>query len=726
MATLALGAVGTLLGGPIGGAIGALAGRQIDSAVLGSPSTEGPRLAELAVTTSSYGQPIPRHFGTVRAPGVVFWATDLVESSETTGGGKGRPDTTSYSYSISFAVAVSSTPIEGIGRIWADGNLLRGANGDLKVPGSIRIYNGHGDQETDPLIEAAQNDAAPGMRGCAHIVFEDLALADFGNRIPTLSFEVVERTGSHFGLADLVGQTSIDAQNGTFGDFEGYSDNGGGTGSLLRTIDRLVPLTSRLNGRNLVVSFRSNNILDAAPLPARLATNEGDEGKTTNGPRRSRLDASDKGVAGLRYYDPDRDYQVSLQRADRIEQSIQDDIIELPATTRATKAKQLCDAVVHRHTWSQDRISLQIAELSGDLAAGAMVSLEDHPGIWRALNWEWMDRGVTLELERVCPAESHVGSADAGTFSQPSDLALGPTNIWVISVPPIDSSSASRASYFAAMNGSEGWSGSTLHVDLDGSLSPLNLFSRRTATVGHLVSDLRPSKSTILERGAALELDLVGNGAAFQSATINALSAGSNRLYLGGEILQFVEAQQTGENRWRLCGLLRGRAGTEHISHDVQPAGALAILLDSNLIELGADLLHGATKVAATGTGDSLPSIADLPGKNMSATPLSPVHPRFTEYADGTLRLSWTRRARGAWLWLDNVQAPLIEEREDYIVGYGSVSAPYKTWNLFEADLALSAGEISSLISQFGPAPFWVKQVGTFATSPAKHLFAFQ
>ena len=50
MATLLLTAAGSLLG-PVGGALGALVGRQIDSAVFGSRKIEGPRLKELAVTT---------------------------------------------------------------------------------------------------------------------------------------------------------------------------------------------------------------------------------------------------------------------------------------------------------------------------------------------------------------------------------------------------------------------------------------------------------------------------------------------------------------------------------------------------------------------------------------------------------------------------------------------------------------------------------------------------
>ncbi|HEY6815219.1 MAG TPA: hypothetical protein VI168_06740, partial [Croceibacterium sp.] len=204
MATLVFTALGNALGGPIGGALGSLIGSQIDRAVLGGGARrEGPRLRELAVTTSSYGTPIPRHFGTMRAPGTVIWATDLVETSERSGGGKGRPSTTTYSYAASFAVALASRPIRGLRRIWADGSLLRGAAGDLKTGGTLRVHLGHGDQLPDPLIASAQGPACPAFRGLAYCVFEGLQLGDFGNRIPALSFEIVADDGE-VTLAQLV------------------------------------------------------------------------------------------------------------------------------------------------------------------------------------------------------------------------------------------------------------------------------------------------------------------------------------------------------------------------------------------------------------------------------------------------------------------------------------------------------------------------------------------
>src|SRR5438045_1024860 len=149
MATLVLSTVGNALGGPVGGAIGALIGQSIDEQLLG-PARRGPRLNDLNVQTSSYGTQIPRIYGTMRVAGSVIWATDLIESAQTTGA-KGQADVT-YSYSVSIAVALSSRPVAAINRIWADGKLFRGENGDFKVNTTFRFYDGNEDLEVDAGI----------------------------------------------------------------------------------------------------------------------------------------------------------------------------------------------------------------------------------------------------------------------------------------------------------------------------------------------------------------------------------------------------------------------------------------------------------------------------------------------------------------------------------------------------------------------------------------------
>ena len=171
MATIVLSSVGSLFG-PLGKFAGTLAGNAIDNALFGPTEIEGSRLSELAMTTSSYGTPIARQFGTVRTPGTLVWSTDLQENRESHSNGKGQPRSAVYTYSVSFAVALSSGPIESVGRIWADGNLLRGAAGDLKVGGELRIYLGEDDQPVDSLIAAdVATGTCPAFRDRAVPVF---------------------------------------------------------------------------------------------------------------------------------------------------------------------------------------------------------------------------------------------------------------------------------------------------------------------------------------------------------------------------------------------------------------------------------------------------------------------------------------------------------------------------------------------------------------------------
>ncbi len=270
MATLVLTALGTAVGGPLGGAAGAILGRQVDGSLAGAGTREGARVRDLAVTTSAYGQPLPRHFGRVRTAGTIIWATDLIEQSETAGGGKGRPSTTGYSYAASLAVALASRPIAALGRVWADGQLLRGAAGDLKVGGALRVHHGHGDQQPDPLIAADLGAACPAFRGLAYCVFEGLQLASFGNRIPALTFELIADDGD-VALADVV--QPVEASTGRLlPGLAGWSDAGGGLAGQLAEIGTFYPLSCRAGERLEIVADGQAVELELPEAAVRPAT----------------------------------------------------------------------------------------------------------------------------------------------------------------------------------------------------------------------------------------------------------------------------------------------------------------------------------------------------------------------------------------------------------------------------------------------------------------------
>ena len=206
MATLVLGAVGTAIGGSIGGTllgvsaatiggfVGSTIGGAVDNWIVSSLAPaqriEGARLDSLAVTSATEGAVIPRIYGRMRIGGTLIWATDFREEINTTsqGGGKGsgpKVTTTEYLYYASFAVALCEGPITGIGRVWADGK-------PMDMTGvTWRWYPGGEAQTPDPFIAARMGAAnTPAYRGTAYVVFEELDLSAFGNRLPQISFEV--------------------------------------------------------------------------------------------------------------------------------------------------------------------------------------------------------------------------------------------------------------------------------------------------------------------------------------------------------------------------------------------------------------------------------------------------------------------------------------------------------------------------------------------------------
>jgi hypothetical protein len=190
------GAIGATLG-RIGGAY---LGRSLDQALFGSNRTiEGARLSDLHLQTSIEGASMPVVFGRVRIAGQVIWAACFKEHAsvqETSSGGKGGAPATkvkNFTYSLSFAVGLCEGEIARVGRVWANGESF-----DLSKA-AWRLYKGGEDQAPDPLIEAIEGvDNAPAYRGLAYIVFEDLPLAEFGNAMPQLSFEII-RPAPHQG-----------------------------------------------------------------------------------------------------------------------------------------------------------------------------------------------------------------------------------------------------------------------------------------------------------------------------------------------------------------------------------------------------------------------------------------------------------------------------------------------------------------------------------------------
>lgn len=699
MATLVLTAVGTAVGGPIGAAVGGLLGGAIDRAVLAPRGREGPRLTDLKLQTSSYGTPIPLIFGTLRVAGTVIWATDLIEHRERQGGGKGQPTATAYSYSASFAVALSGRPMRAVRRIWAEGKLLRGAAGDWKTElGGFRLHPGGEDQAVDPLIAAREGTVlAPAHRGVAYAVFEDLALGDFGNRIPSLTFEV-EADAAAVAAGTLLAEASggLVADDGGAGPLLAGFAAHGDAGALAEQLAELggAPLVPDGGGLRLAAS-----VAPVAELAdAGVAT--GLRGGATGERRLGAGDALPRRIT-VAHYDPARDWQTGSQSVGRPGGGGRERRIELPVALDAGAAKTLAAGLLARGEAERVRRTLLPGWDALAVRPGDAVRIAGEAGTWRVRGWSLERMAPALDLVPVTAAPLAL-PASAGRFAGAADRMHGATTLHAFEVPGWPDAPVDRPQLLVAAAGTEpGWRRAALLLSTDGGGSWRAAGGTAApAVMGTLVAPLAAGDPALIDRSGAIEVDLLHEGMTLEGATGQRVDAGANLALLGDELVQFEGAEPVGARRWRLTGLWRGRRGTAAAA---VPAGVRFVVIEAGALATVA--LDPATRgtvvrLLASGPGDAMPAEAAVALTGSALVPPAPVFARAVPEGDG-MRLRWTRRSRAGWRWLDGADVPLGEAAERYRVeattGDGTV-----TWEVAEASALLPAGTLTAAVRQIG------------------------
>ncbi|MGD9810034.1 MAG: phage tail protein [Sphingobium sp.] len=719
MATLVLTVVGTALGGPIGGAIGALAGQVIDNTLLFPPKgRQGPRLPDLRLQTSRYGDQIPRLFGTIRVAGSVIWATDLQEHRSRQGGGKGQPKVTTYSYSASFAVALSARRIVSVQRIWADGNLLRGSAGDFKTGvGAFRLYDGNGDQGLDPLIAADKGlSTTPAHRGTAYAVFEDLQLADYGNRIPSLTFEVVADSGAVF-ISDVAADISGGAIAGSASGDRSVSGFAAAGSSVSDTLSPLVDafgLALRTEGGGLALEAAGaiEGTIGADQIGGRF------NGRDDRGKRSERARAEDIPVRiAARHYDAGRDYQAGVQTAERTGAGRREATLDLPAVLDSVAARALAETRLNSLWTGRTSLTLRCDWRALTLVPGAVVTVADEPGRWRIEQSEWDGVGVRLDLRQVGGGGVVAPPSSGGSAVAQTDRLHGPTTLVAADLPmPDDALLTAPLVVVAAAGIQPGWRAAELFAEdsATGGLTSIG-GSAPPAILGAVVSPPEAMASyACFDAISALDVQLLNGTMQLSGASDAALLAGANSVLAGQEVIQFGSAIQTGPDTWRLSRLLRGRRGTEWAMMFHMAGEQFLLIDDDSLFQVpSVRALPGATlELAAIGIGDTVPATATVAVLSQAILPLSPVHTSAVLSA-GDWQFSWIRRSRAGWSWYDGADAPLGEEQELYRISLLQGGLAFRTVETAWAGWTYDAASIAA-DAVTGPVNVEIRQIGTY------------
>lgn len=553
--------------------------------------------------------------------------------------------------------------MDPVRRRWADGKLIRGSGGQFTVSTNFRVANGGEDQLVDPLIASIETIArTPAYRGLALAIFEDLQLAEFGNRIPVMSFEI-EADDVPVPIAQLV----VDASGGLIELTEiravaGYAAHGSSIGESVR------PLVEYLG---TPLAERDGKLRGPAPSdPVQL--DAGELGCDADGKSRPPIErlrvagASQPASRSLIYYDVERDFQAGQMRASSGGGGTIDERIEVPAALAANEAKRWVEEGLARRWQAAGSVRLRLPPSRMGLAPGDHLRLPGSSRNVTVRNVEIDGMAVVVEAEAAASGFAAL-PADPGRAVPDPDEPIGRTELALFELPALGETPEPTPRLVAAGANQGRWKTVPIELRLGSDLMAGQALGRR-AVLGTATTMLDPRAPMILDELSSVTVQLVNAGQVLLNADGDAMASGANLAVIGEELIQFGRAEELELGLFRLSCLLRGRRGTEWAAstHEI---GERFCLFNSAVlapIALPADAAGADLSVISHGLADSAPlpeAQRTVGGEAMR--PPSVCHLRAWT-AGASVQLSWIRRSQRGWAWNDGVGVPADSFPERY------------------------------------------------------------
>ena len=251
---------------------------------------------------------------------------------------------------------------------------------------------------------------------------------------------------------------------------------------------------------------------------------------------------------------------------------------------------------------------------------------------------------------------------------------FGAPAVAALDLPLIDDNTNPYAPWLAAA--ALPWPGEIAVVRVTTAGYALDTLLTRPAAIGQLTTSLPTGPLGRYDRHASFEVKLV-SGTLQSIATLELLAGGNAAAVETApdqwEVLQFGTAELVADRTYKLSMLLRGQAGSDAEMVTEVASGARFVLLDEAARQLdaaSADL--GLSIDLAAGPASRDPADASyvslsLTPSGLGLRPLRPVH-LGARKDSGDVVVTWIRRSRtGADSW-QNVEIPLGEDQENYIL----------------------------------------------------------
>ncbi len=359
----------------------------------------------------------------------------------------------------------------------------------------------------------------------------------------------------------------------------------------------------------------------------------------------------------IRHLDPEIQFQETETEAARVDRSgIRKQIISLPAVSDRGRIEGLAEDWI-RNRWSQrETISLGLSRQNAALNVGDLISLEEDSTskLWKISRVD-IASGISVLANSYEQGELRSSLSDISPQRFQSPINSGSPQITFLDLPLLNVGGFPGGNTVAAVT--TPWPG---EMALYSSASDTGYTYRQSlenaAFVGELLEELPGSSITSRWSSEHNPKITLLNGILSSVEEIHVLN-GANGLALQKpngrwEILQFAEAQLTGNQTWSLQNLLRGQAGTEAEAATNSIAGSRVVILNSAVSPLNHTtserglLLNWLAGPAGKTLGGPAFAVEPFAPGYRSLEPLSPVHLDVNLGENQSIAANWIRRDR--------------------------------------------------------------------------------
>lgn len=668
------------------GLIGGMLDQRFFGARINSHQEIG-KQSDLRMQTASMGTPIITGYGKARVAGNIIWGTKFTEHVHTSsqsvggkggGGGGGTITTTSYSYTASFATAICAGPIKSVLNVWADGAEIKLRGED--VPIGYTIYHGSEDQEPDPFmvgVEGAGN--VPAYRGLAYIVIKNLDVGKFGNRIPSLTFEVefpenrVEEILRHVTSAAGIESGKIKMEGLQDMTVEGFTVAGAKTfRSQIEALQAVFPFDGFEYDGNIVFRKRgTGDCIDIDEDDLGAEENESEDPALTS-VRTPEIDLPK--TVKLAYISKERNYQdetASYTKA--VAQSVNEISLDTSIILKDSEAAIVVEQHMKEYWANRTTFSFKLSTKYADVQAGTMVNIPYNGRNVRAMvsNVSYGLPGINEITAKLIHGQTYKDIKrtidTAGKDLEPPQ----PTEVRMEIIDTAQIPTIENVGVVFVAAAAKIYYGAHLYRSTDNGVSfSLVKSDIRGGIIGDTLSALGVGTSYTWDRHNTIDVKLI-SGTLESREELDVLN-GANLCIIGNELVQYRSAVMVAENTYRLSELLRGRFGTEHYIKDHVPGERFVVIHPDyveKIISTSSDwfkpyvyrygsarygLLHNSYRKATVSINAN------------ASIPLSPCHLEGERQPNGDLMISWVRRTRGDGDMKDYIDVPLNEAAERY------------------------------------------------------------